>query len=73
MFWDYLSQNAESVHQLLILFGERGTPKGYRHIVRRPSCIPFVQPGELVLTRCSSTTTTSSEWILGPYLQDGQR
>ncbi|KAI8460794.1 catalase [Phakopsora pachyrhizi] len=30
MFWDYLSQNPESVHQVLILFGDRGIPDGYR-------------------------------------------
>jgi catalase len=31
-FWDYLSQNPESVHQLMILFGDRGIPDGYRHM-----------------------------------------
>lgn len=30
MFWDYLSQNPESVHQVLILMGDRGIPDGYR-------------------------------------------
>jgi len=30
MFWDYLSQNPESIHQVLILFGDRGIPDGYR-------------------------------------------
>jgi catalase len=29
-FWDYASQNPESVHQFMILFGDRGIPKGYR-------------------------------------------
>ena len=29
-FWDYLSQNPESVHQVLILMGDRGIPDGYR-------------------------------------------
>ena len=29
MFWDYLSQNPESVHQVCILFSDRGTPDGY--------------------------------------------
>ncbi|KIY61672.1 catalase [Cylindrobasidium torrendii FP15055 ss-10] len=29
MFWDYLSQNPESVHQVMILFSDRGTPDGY--------------------------------------------
>ena len=30
MFWDYLSQNPESIHQLMILMGDRGIPDGYR-------------------------------------------
>jgi catalase len=29
-FWDYLSQNPESVHQVMILMGDRGIPDGYR-------------------------------------------
>lgn len=29
MFWDYLSQNPESVHQVMILMGDRGIPKGH--------------------------------------------
>lgn len=32
MFWDYLSQNPESVHQMLILMGDRGIPDGWRHM-----------------------------------------
>merc|ERR1712230_327794 len=32
MFWDYLSQNPESVHQVMILMGDRGIPDGYRHM-----------------------------------------
>lgn len=31
MFWDYLSQNPESAHQVMILFSDRGTPDGYSH------------------------------------------
>lgn len=30
MFWDYLCHNPESVHQLMILLGDRGIPDGYR-------------------------------------------
>jgi len=30
MFWDYLSQNPESVHQVMVLMGDRGIPDGYR-------------------------------------------
>lgn len=30
MFWDYLSQNPEAIHQVMILFGDRGVPDGYR-------------------------------------------
>jgi catalase len=29
MFWDYLSQNPESIHQIMILFSDRGTPLNY--------------------------------------------
>jgi catalase len=29
-FWDYLSQNPESVHQVMILMGDRGIPDGWR-------------------------------------------
>lgn len=29
MFWDYLSQNPESIHQIMILFSDRGTPDTY--------------------------------------------
>lgn len=32
MFWDYLSQNPESIHQIMILFSDRGTPDGYHHM-----------------------------------------
>ena len=30
MFWDYLSQNPESVHQVMILMGDRGIPDSWR-------------------------------------------
>ncbi len=32
MFWDFLSLTPESIHQVTILFSDRGTPKSYRHI-----------------------------------------
>ncbi|EGR30659.1 hypothetical protein IMG5_126640 [Ichthyophthirius multifiliis] len=32
MFWDFLSQVPESSHQVTILFSDRGTPDGYRHM-----------------------------------------
>lgn len=31
-FWDYLGQNPESLHQVMILFSDRGTPLSYRHM-----------------------------------------
>ncbi|KAL7409654.1 catalase-like domain-containing protein [Mrakia frigida] len=31
-FWDYLSLNPESIHQVMILFSDRGTPQGFRHM-----------------------------------------
>ncbi|KAI9711026.1 MAG: hypothetical protein M1820_002464 [Bogoriella megaspora] len=30
LFWDYLSQNPESIHQVMVLMGDRGIPDGYR-------------------------------------------
>lgn len=30
MFWDFLSLTPESIHQVTILFSDRGTPKSYR-------------------------------------------
>ncbi|KAJ7472227.1 catalase [Mycena galericulata] len=32
MFWDYLSQNPESIHQIMILFSDRGTPDGFHRM-----------------------------------------
>jgi catalase len=32
MFWDFLSLTPESLHQVSILFSDRGTPDGYRHM-----------------------------------------
>jgi len=32
MFWDFLSLTPESLHQVEILFSDRGTPAGYRHM-----------------------------------------
>jgi catalase len=32
MFWDFLSLTPESVHQVTILFSDRGTPSSYRHM-----------------------------------------
>lgn len=32
MFWDFLSLVPESIHQVSILFSNRGTPDGYRHL-----------------------------------------
>ena len=30
MFWDFLTLRQESAHQVSFLFGDRGTPDGYR-------------------------------------------
>lgn len=32
MFWDFLSLTPESLHQVMILFTNRGTPFSYRHM-----------------------------------------
>ncbi|GAM85285.1 hypothetical protein ANO11243_032890 [Dothideomycetidae sp. 11243] len=32
IFWDYLSQNPESIHQVMVLMGDRGIPENWRKI-----------------------------------------
>lgn len=32
MFWDYLANHQESIHQVMQLFSDRGTPYSYRHM-----------------------------------------
>ena len=32
MFWDFLSLTPESLHQVTVLFSDRGTPRSYRHM-----------------------------------------
>ncbi|XP_050538063.1 catalase [Daktulosphaira vitifoliae] len=32
MFWDFLTLRPESIHQVIILFSDRGIPDGYRHM-----------------------------------------
>lgn len=32
MFWDFLSLTPESIHQVTVLFSDRGTPDGFRHM-----------------------------------------
>jgi catalase len=32
MFWDFLSLTPESIHQVTVLFSDRGTPKDFRHM-----------------------------------------
>lgn len=32
MFWDYLSTHQESIHQVMTLFSDRGTPYSFRHM-----------------------------------------
>ncbi|MEG0873461.1 MAG: catalase [Clostridia bacterium] len=32
MFWDFLSLTPESIHQVMILFSDRGIPKSFRHM-----------------------------------------
>ncbi|KAH9913832.1 catalase [Fomitopsis serialis] len=32
MFWDYLSLNPESIHQIMILFSDRGHPDGFHNM-----------------------------------------
>src|SRR6202030_219202 len=37
MMWDFWSLSPESLHQVTILFSDRGTPYGYRHMNGYPS------------------------------------
>jgi catalase len=32
MFWDFLSLTPESIHQITILFSDRGTPASFRNM-----------------------------------------
>lgn len=32
MFWDYMTQNQEAIHQFMILFSDRGTPATFRNM-----------------------------------------
>jgi catalase len=32
MFWDFLTLRPETTHQVMFLFGDRGTPDGFRHM-----------------------------------------
>lgn len=32
MFWDFITLRPETTHQVMFLFGDRGTPDGYRHM-----------------------------------------
>ena len=32
MFWDFLSLTPESIHQVTVLFSDRGTPRGYQYM-----------------------------------------
>jgi catalase len=32
MFWDFLTLRPESIHQVMFLFSDRGTPDGFRHM-----------------------------------------
>ncbi|SCU90332.1 LAMI_0E01618g1_1 [Lachancea mirantina] len=32
MYWDYLTQNVESIHQIVYMFGDRGTPASWAHM-----------------------------------------
>jgi catalase len=32
MFWDFITLRPETTHQVMFLFGDRGTPDGFRHM-----------------------------------------
>jgi len=43
MFWDYLSNNQEAIHQVMHLFSDRGTPYSYRHMNGYSGMLLFIQ------------------------------
>ncbi|KAF3161122.1 hypothetical protein TWF225_003116 [Orbilia oligospora] len=65
MFWDYLSQNPEAVHQVMILFGDRGIPDGYRHMNGYSGhTLKFInKTGEWVYVQIHWKTNQGIKWI----------
>ncbi|KAK6359192.1 hypothetical protein TWF696_000357 [Orbilia brochopaga] len=65
MFWDYLSQNPEAVHQVMILFGDRGIPDGYRHMNGYSGhTLKFInKEGEWVYVQLHWKTNQGIKWI----------
>ncbi|KAK6355633.1 catalase A [Orbilia javanica] len=65
MFWDYLSQNPEAVHQVMILFGDRGIPDGYRHMNGYSGhTLKFINKnGEWVYVQLHWKTNQGIKWI----------
>ncbi|KAK6500516.1 catalase A, variant 2 [Arthrobotrys musiformis] len=65
MFWDYLSQNPEAVHQVMVLFGDRGIPDGYRHMngYSGHTLKLINKKGEWVYTQVHWKTNQGIKWI----------
>jgi len=67
MQWDFLSLNPESLHQITILFSDRGLPASYRHINGYGShTLSFVnEQGKRVWCKFYFKTRQGVEFITG--------
>lgn len=73
MFWDFLSLTPESVHQVTILFLDRGTPATYRHMngyssaTQPPAPLGFWLKSSLVHVRIVNTLVVRRFSHLSPF------
>ncbi len=68
MFWDFLSLTPESVHQVTILFSDRGTPRGY-HLMDGHSSHTYMwynKKKEYVWVKYHFKTNQGYETLSGP-------
>ena len=65
MFWDYLSNNPESIHQVMILMGDRGIPDGYRfmHGYSGHALKLVKKDGEWVYTQIHMKSMQGTKWL----------
>jgi len=68
MYWDYLSTHQESVHEVMHLFSDRGTPTSYRHMNGYSShTYKLTQPtGTFVYVQFHCLTNQGSQSLTGP-------
>lgn len=72
--WDFISLRPETVHQVSILFSDRGTPDGYRYNhYLLPNKLPFYLPYHLSLYYPSSLSSPILYFFLFPKQTSYQR